>query len=154
MTTAISTSIWVNRELWLRVWDNLRSHLMPPADKDQPNDEERTQLASWIETNVFKLDPANPDPGRVTIRRMNRQEYRYTILDLLGIDFNVKDALPPDDTGYGFDTIGDVLSISPMLMEKYLDAASKIVASTVRPQESKLPVVNLSAENFKAAARR
>jgi mono/diheme cytochrome c family protein len=140
-----------NRELWLRVWDNLRSHLMPPADKDQPNDEERVQLASWIEKNVFKLDPANPDPGRVTIRRMNRQEYRYTILDLLGIDFNVKDALPPDDTGYGFDTIGDVLSISPMLMEKYLDAASKIVASTVRPQESKLPVVNLSAENFKAA---
>jgi len=141
-----------DRELWLRVWDNLRSHLMPPADKDQPNDDERTLLASWIEKNVFKLDPANPDPGRVTIRRMNRQEYRYTILDLLGIDFNVKDALPPDDTGYGFDTIGDVLSISPMLMEKYLDAASKIVASTVRPQESKLPVVSLSAEHFKAAA--
>lgn len=141
-----------DRELWLRVWDNLRSHLMPPADKDQPNDEERTLLASWIETNVFKLDPANPDPGRVTIRRMNRQEYRYTILDLFGIDFNVKDALPPDDTGYGFDTIGDVLSISPMLMEKYLDAASKIVSSTVRPQESKLPLVNLSPDYFKAPA--
>lgn len=141
-----------DRELWLRVWENLRSHLMPPADKDQPTDDERVQLAAWIEKNVFKLDPANPDPGRVTIRRMNRQEYRYTVRDLLGIDFNVSDALPPDDTGYGFDTIGDVLSISPMLMEKYLDAARKIVESTVRPQESKLPVVSLTPQYFKAPA--
>ena len=117
-----------DREAWLRVWDNLRSHLMPPADEDQPGDAERAKLAGWIEKNVFKLDPANPDPGRVTIRRMNRQEYKYTVADLLGVDFNVNDALPPDDTGYGFDTIGDVLSISPMLMEKYLDAARKIVA--------------------------
>lgn len=141
-----------NRELWLRVWDNLRSHLMPPADKDQPSDEERDMLASWIERNIFKIDPANPDPGRVTIRRLNRQEYRHTIKDLLGYDFDVNDALPPDDTGYGFDTIGDVLSISPMLMEKYLDAARKIAAETVRPQKAELPVITLSGDEFKAAA--
>ena len=87
-----------DREMWLRVWDNLRSHLMPPADKEQPLDAERAKLAGWIERNVFKLDPENPDPGRVTIRRMNRQEYRNTIEDLLGVEFNVDDALPPDDT--------------------------------------------------------
>lgn len=141
-----------DRQLWLRVWDNLRSHLMPPADKDQPTDEERDRLAAWIERNVFQLDPANPDPGRVTLRRLNRQEYRYTIKDLLDIDFNVSDALPPDDTGYGFDTIGDVLSISPMLMEKYLDAARKIVAEAIRPQTAELPVLHLSGDEFKAAA--
>ncbi len=141
-----------NRELWLRVWDNLRSHLMPPADKDQPSDEERDQLAAWIERNVFKLDPQNPDPGRVTIRRLNRQEYRHTVKDLLNIDFNVNDALPPDDTGYGFDTIGDVLSISPMLMEKYLDAARKIVAESIRPQKAEIPIITLSGDEFKAAA--
>jgi hypothetical protein len=141
-----------DREVWLRVWDNLRSHLMPPADKDQPADVERAKLAGWIERNVFKLDPANPDPGRVTIRRMNRQEYKYTIGDLLGVDFNVNDALPPDDTGYGFDTIGDVLSISPMLMEKYLDAARKIVAASVRPQKAELPTISMKGDEFKAPA--
>lgn len=141
-----------DRETWLRVWDNLRSHLMPPADKDQPADAERAKLAEWIERNVFKLDPANPDPGRVTIRRMNRQEYKYTIADLLGVDFNVNDALPPDDTGYGFDTIGDVLSISPMLMEKYLDAARKIVAVAVRPQKAEIPTISMKGDEFKAPA--
>jgi hypothetical protein len=101
---------------------------------------------------VLKLDPENPDPGRVTIRRLNRQEYRYTIEDLLGVDFNVNDALPPDDTGYGFDTIGDVLSISPMLMEKYLDAARQIVAEAVRPHEAKIPTMTLAGDDFKAPA--
>ncbi len=139
-----------DRDVWLRVWENLRSHLMPPVEKDQPSDDERALLASWIEKNVFKIDPENPDPGRVTIRRLNRQEYRYTIKDLLAVDFNVNDALPPDDTGYGFDTIGDVLSISPMLMEKYIDAARKIVSESIRPQKAEIPTVTLSGEEFKA----
>jgi hypothetical protein len=141
-----------DREMWLRVWDNLRSHLMPPADKEQPLDAERAKLAGWIERNVFKLDPENPDPGRVTIRRMNRQEYRNTVKDLLGVEFNVDDALPPDDTGYGFDTIGDVLSISPMLMEKYLDAARKIVEVAVKPHKAELPKIVISGEELKAPA--
>lgn len=141
-----------DREVWLRVWDNLRSHLMPPADKDQPVDAERAKLAGWIERNVFKLDPENPDPGRVTIRRMNRQEYKNTIEDLLGVEFNVNDALPPDDTGYGFDTIGDVLSISPMLMEKYLDAARKVVAEAVRPHKAEIPTITMKGYEFKAQA--
>ena len=139
-----------NREVWLRVWDNLRSHLMPPADKDQPTDEERAKLTGWIEKNIFKLDPQNPDPGRVTVRRLNREEYRHTIRDLLGVDFEAADMLPPDDTGYGFDTIGDVLTISPMLMEKYLEAARVIAAQAYRPQQARLPTHRLSAEEFKS----
>ena len=141
-----------DREVWLRVWDNLRSHLMPPADKEQPLDAERAKLAGWIERNVFQLDPANPDPGRVTIRRMNRQEYKNTVEDMLGVDFNVEDALPPDDTGYGFDTIGDVLSISPMLMEKYLDAARKIVEVALKPQKAEMPKIVIGGDEFKAPA--
>jgi hypothetical protein len=143
------SGLLADREHWMRVWENLRAHLMPPADKDQPEDGERALLASWIEREVFKLDPANPDPGRVTIRRLNRQEYRHTIRDLLGVDFNVNDALPPDDSGYGFDTIGDVLSISPMLMEKYLDAARKIAGQAAKPQKAELPVVTMSGDEFK-----
>ncbi|MEC9056659.1 MAG: DUF1587 domain-containing protein, partial [Verrucomicrobiota bacterium] len=105
-----------NQELWLKVWKNLRTDLMPPAKKDQPTVDERVELIAWIERKVFGLDPDNPDPGRVTMRRLNRVEYGYSIEDILGVKFNVNDAFPPDDTGYGFDTIGDVLSISPLLM--------------------------------------
>jgi len=106
-------------DLWTRVWQNLETHLMPPAEKDQPTAEELRTLTHWIEQDVFKLDSANPDPGRVTVRRLNRMEYRNTVQDLLGVDFRVDDNFPPDDTGYGFDTIGDVLSLSPLLFEKY-----------------------------------
>ncbi len=104
---------------------------MPPADKPQLTSEEKTKVLTFIENSVFKIDPKNPDPGRVTIRRLNREEYRNSIKDLLKHDFKVQDILPPDDTGYGFDTIGDVLSISPLLMEKYLEAATLVVENAV-----------------------
>jgi uncharacterized protein DUF1592/uncharacterized protein DUF1588/uncharacterized protein DUF1587/uncharacterized protein DUF1585/uncharacterized protein DUF1595 len=65
------------------------------------------------------------DPGRVTARRLNRAEYNYSIHDLLGIDFQPADDFPQDDSGYGFDNIGDVLSLSPVLMEHYMNAAEK-----------------------------
>ena len=113
---------------WLAVWRNLRSQVMPPSDEDQPTPAEKHELQAWIETAVFKLDPENPDPGRVTIRRLNRSEYRNAVYDLLGVEFDTTEAFPPDDTGYGFDNIGDVLSISPLLMEKYIAAADEVVA--------------------------
>jgi hypothetical protein len=141
-----------DRKHWMRIWENLRSHLMPPADKSQPTEEERNKLTQWIEQQVFKLDAANPDPGRVTLRRLNRQEYRYTMLDLLGVDFDIDEALPADDTGYGFDTNGDVLSISPILMEKYLDAAREIVSKSIRPQQAMIPVINIAPEQMIAEA--
>ncbi|HAN81812.1 MAG TPA: hypothetical protein DCQ59_01240, partial [Verrucomicrobiales bacterium] len=111
---------------WLAVWRNVRSQIMPPPKKDQPDLAEKRQLMGWIEKRVFKLDPNNPDPGRVTIRRLNRVEYYYAIKDLLGVEYETSENFPADDTGYGFDTIGDVLSISPLLMEKYLEAASTV----------------------------
>ena len=67
----------------------------------------------------FQVDPQNPDPGRVTVRRLNRVEYRNTIRDLLGVDFDTDKEFPPDDAGHGFDNIGDVLTLPP-------DAAGKI----------------------------
>ena len=78
---------------WVPIWENLRSHLMPPANKPQPSDAQRALLAKWIEQEVFKLDHENPDPGRVTIRRLNREEYRHTIADLLDVDFDVEEAM-------------------------------------------------------------
>ncbi len=117
--------------VWYEIWKNVRSNLMPPADKPQLKSEDKAKLLAFIEASVFKIDRDNPDPGRVTIRRLNREEYRHSIKDLLKYDFKVEDILPPDDTGYGFDTIGDVLSISPLLMEKYLEAAALVVEGAV-----------------------
>jgi Protein of unknown function (DUF1592)/Protein of unknown function (DUF1588)/Protein of unknown function (DUF1587)/Protein of unknown function (DUF1585)/Protein of unknown function (DUF1595)/Planctomycete cytochrome C len=136
-------------ELWLGVWRNLESQLMPPAKKAQPTEAERQLVLQWIERSVFKVDPENPDPGRVTVRRLNREEYRNTILDLLNVQFEADDEFPADDTGYGFDTIGDVLNISPLLLEKYLEAAREISAQVLASTAGKVPSVTLGADELK-----
>lgn len=120
-----------DRELWLHVLRNLRAGLMPPAKKAQPTKAEKERIAQWIKAAVFRVDPMNPDPGRVTIRRLNRVEYRNTIRDLLGVEFDTATAFPPDDTGHGFDNIGDVLTLPPMLLEKYVVAANQIITEAV-----------------------
>ncbi|NOZ40327.1 MAG: DUF1592 domain-containing protein [Planctomycetes bacterium] len=119
-------ALLANRPLWGKVWDNVLAEVMPPADMPQLTETERRTLSRWIGQTVFQLDSGAPDPGRVTIRRLNRVEYRYAVLDLLGIDFEVAEHFPVDDTGYGFDTIGDVLTVPPTLMEKYFVAAEQI----------------------------
>lgn len=126
-------------ELWHKALRNVRAGLMPPAKKPQPTPEQRRALESWIKTDVFKTDPQHPDPGRVTVRRLNRVEYRNTIRDLMGIDYDTEKEFPADDTGHGFDNLAEVLTISPMLLEKYLTAASDIVARAV-PTTSRAPV--------------
>ena len=123
-----------DHKLWLRVLKNTRSHIMPPADEGPLEPADLEKLATWIKRDAFQLDPRNPDPGRVTVRRLNRVEYRNTIRDLLGYNFDTLKEFPADDTGHGFDNIGDVLTISPMLLEKYLDAAQTIISGTVPTQ--------------------
>jgi hypothetical protein len=119
------------RDQWMAVLKNVRAGIMPPEKKPRPDQKEQRTLETWIKGEMFQLDPQQPDPGRVTIRRLNRVEYRNTIRDLMGFDLNVEEELPPDDTGYGFDTIGDVLSLSPLLLEKYMGVAEKITTEAV-----------------------
>ena len=141
-----------DRKHWLPVWQNLRSQVMPPSDKDQPSVEEKKKLLAWIEKDVFKLDPNNPDPGRVTIRRLNRTEYQYAVYDLLGVEYDTREVFPPDDTGYGFDNIGAVLSMSPLLMEKYVAAADEVVALALPAgAAAQVPRVDMEGKNFKAS---
>ena len=128
---ATDAALLARPELWHDVLKNVRAGLMPPADKPRLSAEEVAKLESWIKRDAFHLDPAEPDPGRVTLRRLNRVEYRNTIRDLMGIDFRADEEFPADDTGYGFDNIGDVLSISPLLLEKYMQAAEAIVKEAV-----------------------
>jgi len=105
-----------DRKLWEQSLINIRSRAMPPEDKKkQPTLAERELLQSWIDYEVFKCDCKNPDPGRVTLRRLNRAEYNNTIRDLVGVNFRPADDFPADDAGYGFDNIGDVLSMPPPL---------------------------------------
>ncbi len=134
---------------WMAVWRMLDAELMPPPKKPQPTDEERHRLQSWITWQAFDLDPDQPDPGRVTVRRLNRTEYEHSVRDLLGVDYNTDEAFPPDDTGHGFDTIGDVLNISPLLMEKYLDAAQDIVTTLMNRVEPRMPVLTIGGDQFR-----
>ncbi|MCI0535251.1 MAG: DUF1592 domain-containing protein [Verrucomicrobiales bacterium] len=120
-----------NHDLWWRVLKNVRAGIMPPEKKARLSAQELRQLEDWIKREAFGIDPKHPDPGRVTLRRLNRVEYRNTIRDLTGHEYKVEEELPPDDTGYGFDNIGDVLSISPLLLEKYMQAAETIVTAAV-----------------------
>lgn len=120
-----------DRKTWESVLQNVTSQAMPPENKKQPSPAQRDMLTAWIQREVFQCDCSNPDPGRVTIRRLNRTEYNNTIHDLLGVDFQPAEDFPQDDTGYGFDNIGDVLSLSPVLLEKYMTAAQKILDTAI-----------------------
>ncbi|MBD5779081.1 DUF1592 domain-containing protein [Pelagicoccus sp. NFK12] len=139
--------------LWLRALKNLRSGLMPPSDELQPTEAERDEILSWIKSKVFQLNPANPDPGRQVLRRLNRVEYRNTIRDLLDYDYDTDAEFPADDTGHGFDNMGDVLTISPMLLEKYLDAAQQIVAATVPTRSRVVAEKQLPGREFVEAGQ-
>ena len=138
-------SITQSREIWERVVKKLRAGEMPPKGLPRPNPEELKTVISVIEGEFERADRlARPDPGRVTVRRLNRAEYNNTVRDLLGVDLRPADSFPQDDSGYGFDNIGDVLSLSPVLMEKYLAAAERVARAAVfGPEQMKPTMVKL-----------
>src|SRR5882757_1843180 len=143
-----STNLAASRDVWWRVLKNLRAGLMPPAKKSQPTLEQKEAIQQWIKDEVFEVNPVNPDPGRVTIRRLNRVEYQNTIRDLLGVEFDARGEFPPDDTGHGFDNIGEVLTMSPMLLEKYMVAAEKIIGQAVPISDGVAPEMVISGQEF------
>ncbi len=141
------------RDFWWSVLQNVRAGIMPPAGKPRPTSEEVQSLARWVKQDVFGIDPNDPDPGRVTVRRLNRVEYRNTIRDLMGIDFKAEEEFPADDTGYGFDTIGDVLSVSPLLLEKYFQAAETIVKQAVPTSGRRSPEHSYRGIEFRGTTK-
>ncbi len=137
-----------HREIWQKVANQIRSGEMPPAGRKQPQEPEKEVVLAWIDGTVNQVDcNLPPDPGRVTIRRLNRAEYNNTIRDLVGVDFHPADDFPPDDVGYGFDNIGDVLTLSPLLVEKYLTAAEKIVAVAFKDEKSRKQILFKELKN-------
>jgi mono/diheme cytochrome c family protein len=114
-------------EVWEKVVRKLRGGTMPPLGLPRPDAATYNALASWIETTIDNAAAERPNPGRIpAVHRLNRAEYTNAIRDLLAVDVDGSALLPPDDSGYGFDNIADVLSVSPMLTERYLSAALKI----------------------------
>ena len=134
------------RKRWRDVVEQVRSGDMPPDDKPQPSAEEKQRFLASVASIFAKADIGKSDPGRLTVRRLNRNEYNNTIRDLLHIEFRPADDFPSDDVGHGFDNIADVLTVSPVLMERYLDAADKIAAQAIPLNATKPPKRTMAAK--------
>ncbi|MBL8212505.1 MAG: DUF1592 domain-containing protein [Bryobacterales bacterium] len=120
------------REHWERIAQRIAAGEMPPKGTPRPDPTQARTVTSWIESAYDALDRNTPiDPGRVTARRLNRFEYANSVRDLLGIDLDPAADLPPDPYGYGFDNIGDVLSINAALTEQYLKTAERISRTVI-----------------------
>jgi Protein of unknown function (DUF1592)/Protein of unknown function (DUF1588)/Protein of unknown function (DUF1587)/Protein of unknown function (DUF1585)/Protein of unknown function (DUF1595) len=125
-------SLAPRRQGWEKILHKLHTGEMPPAGLPRPPAEEVAGVMTFVQGEFARADSKiKPDPGRVTARRLNRNEYSNTIHDLLGIQFFAQHDFPSDDSGHGFDNIGDVLTISPVLMEKYITAAEQIASAAI-----------------------
>ena len=113
-------------EVWEKVIGKLRTSSMPPAAAPRPDKSFYDNFATYLETSIDKAAAAKPNAGRPAVHRLNRTEYANVVRDLLGVEVDARSLLPADDSGYGFDNIGDVLSVSPALTERYMSAAQKI----------------------------
>lgn len=130
-----TTNVAAQRPRWNQIRGLIEIGAMPPPDHDQlPTAETREEIAAWIDRRINTVDcNLIHDPGRVTLRRLNNKEYDNTVRDLLGVDFSPSTivAFPSDGVGNGFDNQGDVLTLSPLQLEKYLQAAALITERIV-----------------------
>ncbi|WP_339723319.1 DUF1592 domain-containing protein [uncultured Paraglaciecola sp.] len=115
-----------NQKIWEAMLKAVSMGDMPPEKKKQLTPEQKASLLHWLETSLDSYSVQNPNPGRATIRRLNRSEYANSVRDLLALDVDVTDSLPGDDSGYGFDNNADVLGVSTTLLERYLSVAGKL----------------------------
>lgn len=122
------STILKDQKQWRKVMEQVSTGDMPPKKKTvRPSMDEMAKFNSAVRQSMALAESKLPvDPGHVTVRRLNRTEYYNTVRDLLHVDFNPTENFPADDIGYGFDNIGDVLSLSPVHLERYLDAAENI----------------------------
>jgi mono/diheme cytochrome c family protein len=128
-------------EVWEKVVRKLKTGAMPPAGMPRPAAATADSLTAWLESELDRT--AAEYPGRPVLRRLNRAEYANAIRDVLDLRVDVKALLPPDDSAFGFDNVGDLLVVSPSLLERYLDAADRVSALAVGD-----PDIALAAETF------
>ena len=132
MATMTAESIAKNPDLWRLLLRRVSAGEMPPTHVPRPPQAQVTAFTAFVQARLDAIQKAQPlDPGRVTAHRLNRNEYTNTIRDLLEVDFRADKNFPSDDSSGGFDNMSDVLTISPVLMEKYLQAAQTIAARAI-----------------------
>ena len=141
-----------NAEVWEKVVRKLRTGMMPPSPRRRPDAATYASTVSYFETALDRAAAADPNPGRSAVHRLNRAEYTNAVRDLLALEVDGRALLPPDGSSYGFDNIGDVLSVSPGLLERYLLAAAKISRRavgdpTLRPATAIYKTSPLLAQN-------
>jgi mono/diheme cytochrome c family protein len=129
VTTLDSSALQDHPEIWERIVRKLRTRTMPPQDAPHPDAATYDSFATWLEASLDAS--AKPNPGAPMLRRLNRAEYANAIRDLLDLEIDVAGLLPPDDSAFGFDNIGDLLTFSPTLLERYLSAADRVSAMAV-----------------------
>ena len=113
-------------ETWEKVLRKVRTGEMPPPGLPRPQKFAAASFSTWLEQALDSSAAANPNPGRPAIHRLNRAEYSNVIRDLLALDIKPGNSLPVDDSGYGFDNIADVLTLSPALLERYMSVARQV----------------------------
>ena len=131
-------------DVWEKAIRKVRVGMMPPQGAAQPDAATRARLVAWLADAMDRAATAAPNPGRPLLHRLNRAEYANAVRDLLALEVDPATLLPPDDSAYGFDNIGDVLGMSPVLLERYMDAAGKVSALAVGD-----PDVGPSSETFR-----
>jgi hypothetical protein len=122
--------------VWEKAIKKIRVGMMPPQGAPQPDAAARAALVSWLTTSLDRAATARPNPGRPVLHRLNRAEYANAVRDLLALDVDPSTLLPPDDSAYGFDNVGDVLGVSPVLLERFMEAANKVSALAVGDPDS------------------
>ena len=126
-------------EVWEAVVRKLRTGAMPPAGRPRPDRETYDAVVDWLETTLDRAAEARPDPGRATLHRLNRAEYRNAVRDLLAVEIDVG-LLPADNAAYGFDNNADALTLSSALTERYLGSAARIAELALgRPRGTPAP---------------
>jgi Protein of unknown function (DUF1592)/Protein of unknown function (DUF1588)/Protein of unknown function (DUF1587)/Protein of unknown function (DUF1585)/Protein of unknown function (DUF1595)/Planctomycete cytochrome C len=131
-----------DRKVWITVMQAVRDGEMPPKKSKQPSSEERQRLIAFIERTLNNIDCTTvKDPGRPAVRRLNRIEYNNTIRALFGLELSPADGFSPDGSSYGFDNIADALSISPVQVEQYYDAANKVLDAVFKDRKALAGVI-------------
>ena len=141
--------------VWEKVVTKLQAGQMPPSGMPRPDQATLDFFSAYLKTELDRAAAANPNPGRPPAHRLNRAEYANAIRDLLAVEIDTVSLLPADNADYGFDNIADVLSVSPLLMERYMLAAGKVSRlaigdPTIRPasEEYKLPQLLVQEERM------
>lgn len=121
-----TTAVAADAETWEKILRKVRGSEMPPPGAPRPDAATAKSLVQFLERELDKTSKLAPNPGTPSIHRLNRVEYSNAIRDLFALDLDHSASLPGDDSGYGFDNIGDVLTVSPLLMEKYMSTGRRV----------------------------